>query len=81
MVKAAVPLMRGRSPEIGVVPSKKMMVPVAEAGATLAENVSAAPIAAGLAPAVREMLILALGLVTACVSAELTDAPNVLFPV
>ena len=47
VVKAAVPPMRGRLPEIGVVPSKKIMVPVADAGATLAENVSAAPMGAG----------------------------------
>ncbi len=80
-VKLAEPLTRGRLPEMAVSPSKKITLPVAEAGVTLAVKVSAVPEAAGFEPAVRLTLMTALGLATVCISMGLVDAANLLSPV
>lgn len=81
VVKLATPLLRGVLPEMAVPPSKKITVPVAEMGATLAVNVSAVPDAEGFVPAVRFTLMLALGLATVCRSMGLVDAATLLAPV
>lgn len=77
---AALPL-RGTLPEIAVPPSKKTTLPVADTGATLAVNVSAAPATEGFAPPVRLTLMLALGRATVCNSMGLVEAANLLSPV
>src|ERR1700753_2676891 len=83
VVKLAVPALRGTLPEMAVAPSKKVTLPVAEVGATLAVKVRAAPTVAGFAPAVRLMPTLALALTTAtvCTNATLVVAATRLSPV
>ena len=68
MVSDAAPLLRVRLPEIGVEPSKNTSVPVAEAGVTLAVNVSESPNTDGLVPAVKlsDVTEFAFGLFTVC---------------
>jgi len=53
MVSVAAPLLSDKFPEIGAEPSKNTIVPVAEAGVTLAVNVSELPNTDGLVPALK----------------------------
>lgn len=80
-VKLAEPAVRGRLPEIAVLPSKNTTDPVAEMGVTVAVKVRESPVRAGLAPAVKFTLTLLLPFTTFWTSAGLTDGPRWLSPV
>lgn len=81
VVKLAVPAFNGTLPEIAVEPSKKMTLPVAALGTTLAVKVITVPNVAGLALAARLTLVFALGAATVCTNAALVDAASRLLPV
>lgn len=75
VLKLAVPKVRGKLEEIATGPSKKVTVPVAEDGVTLAVKVNEVPNTEGFVPLLRRTLIeeFALGLFTVCNSAA--DVP------
>src|SRR6476646_11966628 len=81
VVMLAVPPTRVTSPEIGLFPSKKTTVPVAELGVTFAVKVRASPTRDGFTPAVKATLTLVFGLLTVCTRAGLTEELSLLSPV
>jgi hypothetical protein len=77
VAKLAVPLLSGMLPEIAVAPSKKVTLPVAVLGATLAKNVSGVPAKTGFVAEITRRLMSALTLViTVCTNTALVDAAN-----
>ena len=81
MVKLVDPPTRVTSPEMGVLPSKKTTVPVAELGVRFAVKVRVSPTRDGFVPAVKARLTLVLGLLTVCTSTGLTEEFSLLSPV
>ena len=79
MANLAVPLLTAIAPEMAVDPSKKVTVPVAEAGAMVAVNVAGEPALMLSSGAVTLMLELALA--TVCTRMGLVDAADLLSPV
>jgi len=82
LLKLTEPLVSGMLPEIGTLPSKKVTVPVADAGATPAVKVSAAPNTEGLAPVLKTTVVaeFAFGLLMVWVRAVDTAASKVASP-
>ncbi len=82
VLKLAVPPVRGRLPEMATGPSKKVTVPVADDGTTLAVNVNETPYTEGLVPEARTMVTeaLALGVLMVSVSAGEVALLNVSSP-
>lgn len=75
VLKLTVPLFSGRLPEIATLPSRKTIVPVAEAGATLATKVSASPNTEGFAPALNPTATTGVGFGEFTVSSSGEDEP------
>lgn len=82
VAKLAVPLLSKMLPEIGVAPSKKVTLPVAVVGVTLARSVSGVPAKTGFEAEIARTLTCAFILImTVCKNTGLVDAPTWLLPV
>lgn len=77
----AEPPTSGRSPEMGVLPSKNITVPVAALGVTLAVKVRESPTREGFVPAASVTATLVLAFTTFWVKAALVEAVSRLLPV
>lgn len=81
VVMLAEPPTSGRSPEMGVLPSKNVTVPVAALGVTLAVKVRESPTREGFVPAASVATTPAFSFTTFWVKAALVEAVSRLLPV